>query len=328
MDRSINCSRGVSRTDQRQNNPDNWSLSEGFGESTAEALAAHEPALLILTGRTKSKVQAVIESLTRKYPRGRYRFLELDLSSLAAVRKAAEEVKAYPDVPDIDIVICNAGVMWLPQHELSVDGVEMQFATNHLGHFLFVNLIMEKLIAAAQKSAPGAVRIINVSSLSAQFSPIRFSDINFTKAQPDMPEGERANLELMKAYGMPTEGIYNPITAYGQSKTANSLFSLELSHRLFDKYKIKSYSLHPGGILTDLWRHTDDQLVKQVVAGQEAVGGFKTLKQGSSTTLWRHLILVYRKRRSVGTTCTWMTVTLSRLRLGRRMLTPQRNCGS
>jgi NAD(P)-dependent dehydrogenase (short-subunit alcohol dehydrogenase family) len=257
----------------------------GLGESTAEALAAHEPALLILTGRTKSKVQAVIESLTQKYPTGRYRFLELDLSSLAAVRKAAEEVKAYPDVPDIDIIICNAGVMWLPQQELSVDGVEMQFATNHLGHFLFVNLIVEKLIAAAQKSAPGAVRIINVSSLGAQFSPIRFSDINFTKAQPDMPEGEQANLELMKAYGMPTEGIYNPITAYGQSKTANSLFSLELTHRLFEKYKIKSYTLHPGGILTDLWRHTDDQLLKQLVAGQEAAGGFKTLKQGSSTTL-------------------------------------------
>ena len=257
----------------------------GLGASTAEALAAYEPALLILTGRTKSKVQAVIESLTKTYPAGNFRFLELDLSSLEAVKAAAEEVNAYPDVPKIDIVICNAGVMWLPQRELSRDGFEMQFATNHLGHFLFVNLIMGKVIAAAKTSAPGAVRIINVSSLGAQFSPVRFSDINFTKPQEEVPEGERANLELMRAYGMPAEGIYNPITAYGQSKTANSLFSFELTRRLFDRYKIKSFTLHPGGILTDLWRHTDNDLVQQLVAGQEAVGGFKTLNQGCSTTL-------------------------------------------
>ncbi|KEF55673.1 uncharacterized protein A1O9_08423 [Exophiala aquamarina CBS 119918] len=218
-------------------------------------------------------------------PAEKYRFLELDLSSLAAVRTAAEEVKAYSDVPNIDIVICNAGVMWLPQRELSKDGVEMQFATNHLGHFLFVNLIVAKLIAAATASSPGGVRIINVSSSGAQFSPVRFSDINFTKAQADIPEGERANLELMKAYGMPAEGIYNPITAYGQSKTANALFSFELTRHLFDKCKIKSFTLHPGGILTDLWRYTDNDLVQQLVAGQEVAGGFKRLKQGCSTTL-------------------------------------------
>lgn len=257
----------------------------GLGESTAEALAAHSPALMILTGRTESKVQAVIESLKQKHPDGSYRFLELELSSLAAVRKAAGEVMAYPDVPKIDIIVCNAGVMRIPQLELSVDRVEMQFASNHLGHFLFVNLIMEKLIAAAKSSLPGAVRIINVSSLGAQYAPVRFSDVNFTKSQADIPESERADLEAIKGYGMSTEGTYNPITAYGQSKTANSLFSLGLSHRLLDKYKIKSYALHPGGIITELWRHTDPELLKQLVAGQAAVGGFKTLKQGSSTTL-------------------------------------------
>ncbi|KAK5059750.1 hypothetical protein LTR84_009633 [Exophiala bonariae] len=257
----------------------------GLGESTAEALAAQSPKLLILTGRSKDKVQAVIDMLQKKHPHGNYRFLELDLSSLAAVRRAAEDIKAYSDVPQIDIVICNAGVMRIPQLELSPEGMEMQFQTNHLGHFLFVNLIMDRLITAAKNSASGAVRIINVSSLGVQYSPVRFSDINFTRAQSDIPESERANLNTVRAYGMSTEGTYNPITAYGQSKTANVLFSLALSHRLFDKYAIKSYALHPGGIVTELWRHTDPELLKQLVAGQAAVGGFKTLKQGSSTTL-------------------------------------------
>lgn len=259
----------------------------GLGERTAEALAAHSPALLILTGRSEDKVRAVINLLQQQHPHGNYRFLQLDLSSLATVREAAEEVKAYSDVPKIDIVICNAGVMRIPQLELSPEGTELQFQTNHLGHYLFVNLIMDKLITAAKDSAPGAVRIINVSSLGTQYSPVRFSDINFTRTQSDIPESERANVEAIKAYGMSisAESTYNPITAYGQSKTANSLFSLELSHRLFDKYKIKSYALHPGGIVTELWRHTDPELLKQLVAGRAAVGGFKTLKQGSSTTL-------------------------------------------
>lgn len=167
-----------------------------------------------------------------------------------------------------------------------------------------------------------------MSSLGAQFSPIRFSDINFTKAQSDVPEGERANLELMKEYRMPAEGIYNPITAYGQSKTANSLFSFELTRRLFDKYKIKSFTLHQGGILTDLWMHADNDLVQQLVAGQEAVGGFKTLKQGCSTTLVAALTLNCPKLHPVGPIYSWMIVSLLKLLLGQRMLEAQRNCGS
>ena len=257
----------------------------GLGQSTAEALAAHQPALLILTGRTRSKVDAVIDLLKQKHSAVKYRYLEMDLSSLESVRKAAEEIKGYADVPKIDVVICNAGVMWIQEHETSVDGIEMQFATNHLGHFLFVNLILAKLITAAKSSPSGTARVVNVSSTGANFSPVRFSDINFAKEQSALPESERANLEAMVAYGMASGGIYNPVIAYGQSKTANILFSLALTARLFDKYKIKSYALHPGGILTDLWRHTEENYTKQIVASQEATGGFKTLEQGSSTTL-------------------------------------------
>ncbi|KAJ9635026.1 hypothetical protein H2204_005981 [Knufia peltigerae] len=258
----------------------------GLGQSTAEALAAHEPARLILAGRTQSKVQAVIDHISSAYPAVDCRYLELDLSSLTSVKNAALQINSSKDIPEVDIVICNAGVMWIQDHQQSPDNIEMQFATNHVGHFLFVNLILPKLIAAASHSPAGAVRVINLSSDGHRFSPVRFSDANFTKEQKKLPENERANLAVMGAYGLGTDGIYNPVVAYGQSKTANVLFSLELSNRLFKRYGIKSYALHPGGINTELWRHTEDAFVQALVEAQKAAGvEFKTLEQGSSTTL-------------------------------------------
>jgi NAD(P)-dependent dehydrogenase (short-subunit alcohol dehydrogenase family) len=258
--------------------------SNGLGQSTAEALAVHDPALLILTGRTETKVQQVIDKLLATHAGSNCRYLHLDLSSLASVRVAAQEILDDPDVSQIDVVICNAGVMFIPNHETSVDGYEMQFATNHLGHFLFVSLILTKLKAAAANSPTGAVRVVNLSSAGAQFSPIRFSDPNFTRDQMHLPEDERANGKAIETYFGPQPKIpYNPHAAYGQSKTANILFSLGLTLRLFDNYGIKSYALHPGGIMTDLWRHMDTDSVRKIVSGRE--DSFKSLEQGSSTTL-------------------------------------------
>jgi NAD(P)-dependent dehydrogenase (short-subunit alcohol dehydrogenase family) len=209
----------------------------------------------------------------------------MDLSSLASVRKAGREIMEDTDIPSIDIVICNAGVMWIQDQEESPEGIEMQFATNHIGHFLLVNLILGKLIAAAKDAPVGAVRVVNVSSAGHGFSPVRFSDPNFTKEQKDLPEDERGNLKVMEAYGFESGGRYNPVVAYGQSKTANILFSLGLTNRLFKRYGIKSYALHPGGILTELWRHTAKDVKQGLVEGQQAVGGFKSLEQGASTIL-------------------------------------------
>lgn len=180
----------------------------GLGMSTAEALASQEPALLILTGRSREKVQKVIDQLSAQYPTTALRFLSLDLSSLKQVREAAREVMAYSDVPKIDIVICNAGIMAVQTRQYSEDDIEIQLATNHLGHFLFVNLIMEKLIASATKSVPGSTRIINVSSRGHFNSPIRFSDLNFEREQEDLPLEERANLAFMETFNIPTGGRY------------------------------------------------------------------------------------------------------------------------
>lgn len=181
----------------------------GIGLTTAEALAAHNPSLLILTGRTKERTQQAIDHLKAIYPEVPIRFLKLDLSTLDQVRKAAEEVMNYSDVEQIDILICNAGVMAIPDHETSPEGIEQQFVTNYLSHFLLTNLILPKLLRSGRNSSSGATRIINVSSKAHWISPVRFSDINFGKTQNELPEEERPNNKALQLYKMGlAEGTY------------------------------------------------------------------------------------------------------------------------
>jgi NAD(P)-dependent dehydrogenase (short-subunit alcohol dehydrogenase family) len=256
----------------------------GIGGATARALAAQSPRLLIFTGRALEKVQAVIDELKAQFPAVPYRALHVDLSSQKSVRQAAKEVLAYPE--NIDILINNAAVMALPERTLSEDGIELQFATNHVGHFLFTNLIMPKLVTAAKESSPGSTRIINVSSSGHALGPVRFSDYNFEKPKEELPKEELPAFEHLAALGAPAEDMYSPFVAYGQSKTANILFSLALIKRLSGD-GIVSYGVHPGSIPTELQRNADkellDEMRKRAVRDSRLV--VKTLDQGSSTTL-------------------------------------------
>jgi NAD(P)-dependent dehydrogenase (short-subunit alcohol dehydrogenase family) len=260
----------------------------GIGGSTTEALAAHSPKLLILSGRSQNKVEEVIAKVKLLHPDINCRYLHLDLSSQRSVRAAAKEVLSYSDVPQIDILINNAGVMNIPERTLSEDGIEMQFATNHIGHFLFTNLIVSKLIASSKGSAKGATRIVNVSSRGVRFSPVRFSDLNFTKSVDQLPESERPDLATMKTsfFDIDMTGAYHGMVAYGQSKTANVLFSLSLTERLYAQHGIMSFGLHPGGILTELGRHSDPATMEAALDRYRSMGMvFKTLAAGAATTL-------------------------------------------
>jgi NAD(P)-dependent dehydrogenase (short-subunit alcohol dehydrogenase family) len=165
----------------------------------------------------------------------------LDLTSLHSVRKAAEEINS--SVKRIDILINNAGVMAIPDRTLTEDGYEMQFATNHLGHFLFTNLIMDKVEAAATTSLPGETRIINVSSKGYEFSPFRFSDWNF-EGKPITPE-ERPDPTGSSPVKIDDTARYDTSIAYGQSKTANILFSVSINAHL-GKHGVSSFAVHPG----------------------------------------------------------------------------------
>lgn len=179
---------------------------------------------------------------------------ELDLSSLDSVRKCANEI--LKTEPAIHLLVNNAGIMACPK-SLSKDGYELQFATNHLGHFLFTLLLLPRII----KSAPA--RIVMVSSTAHQFGDgkMHFDDINLEKG-------------------------YTPWGAYGRSKLANILFALELGKRL-EGTGVTTYSLHPGVIDTELGRHVQSShpwlswiftpILKPF---------FKTPLEGAQTTLY------------------------------------------
>ncbi|KAL7917843.1 hypothetical protein ACQKWADRAFT_305829 [Trichoderma austrokoningii] len=183
--------------------------------------------------------------------------------------------------------------MNIPTRQLNEDGIERHFATNHVGHFLFTNLIMGKLIAAAQKpgAVKGATRIVNVSSLGANFSPIRYSDINWEKANETIPPAEQPDyLRFSAMLGIDQDAIradsFISMGAYGQSKTANVLFSLGLNERLYEKYGILSFSLHPGSIITELGRELDPEVWRKRTEMFKKGGMvFKDQYEGASTTL-------------------------------------------
>jgi len=253
----------------------------GIGGATAKALASQSPKLLILTGRTNEKVDAVISEIQSAFPKVACRFLQLDLSSQSSVRKAASEVLAYEEL--IDVLINNAGVATVIERTLSEDGIEVQFATNHVGHFLFTNLIMPKLITAAKASSTDSVRIINLSSNGHRYSPVRFSDINWEKTKDEIPADEWPDYEFLKArVTVPTSQPYIPMAAYGASKTANILFTVSLDQRL-KSLGIRSLAVHPGVINTELMRHMSQEDAEATL--KRLADSWKTLEQGASTTL-------------------------------------------
>ena len=148
----------------------------GLGAETATCLASGSPELLVLAGRSLGKIQPVIDRINAINPEVRTKFINLDLSSLASVREAAASITA--NVEKIDVLINNAAVMTCPFSK-TVDGIECQFGTNHMGHFLLTNLIMPKILAAG----PGA-RIVNLSSSAHRMADVNLDDYNFEVKAP------------------------------------------------------------------------------------------------------------------------------------------------
>lgn len=151
----------------------------GLGAAFALTIAKHAPRLLILAGRSISNAEKTAADIAAVAPSVSTRILKLDLSSQRQVREAAREVNDYQE--QIDVLMNNSGIMAVP-FELTEDGIESQFGTNHIGHFLFTNLILNKLASSADGKQ--AARIVNVSSSGYRLSPIRFEDWNFNVCSP------------------------------------------------------------------------------------------------------------------------------------------------
>lgn len=142
----------------------------GIGAETAFSLAAGSPACILLAGRSLPKIQPVIDRINAVYPDVETRFISLDLSSQGAVREAAARINE--SVQTIDMLINNAAIMACPFSK-TADGIESQFGTNYIGHFLLTNLIMERLVAGQ------GAKIVNVSSSAHRMSDVQLDDWNF-----------------------------------------------------------------------------------------------------------------------------------------------------
>lgn len=143
-----------------------------LGGYFVQAIAKAHPAWIILAGRNLKKSQQTEAAINTSSPGVKTRFLQLDLESLQSVRDAASAVNGWSDIPTVDVLVNNAGMV-TKDYSVTVDGFERQLAANHLGHFLFTNLIMDKILTS---SAP---RIVNVSSDGHRTAPFRFGDYNF-----------------------------------------------------------------------------------------------------------------------------------------------------
>lgn len=191
-------------------------------------------------------------------------------------------------IPKIDILINSAGVMGIQERTLTQEGIEMHFATNHLGHWLFTCLIMPKLIACAKGEPKGAVRIVNVSSLSPTVSGMRWSDMAFEKKNMDLPEAEQPVYKWFENWGYKDvqHMSYVPLDGYNRSKVANLLFAIGANQRLFEKHGILSLAVHPGVIFTELGRNfSEDTMASIQKMLQDGVFTPKSLGAGAATSL-------------------------------------------
>lgn len=223
----------------------------GIGRETALDLASRG-ARVILACRNLTKAEAAAKDIQKKTGNNKVIVKELDLASLKSVTNFAHEINESEE--RLDILINNAGIMRCP-YWTTDDGFEMQFAVNHLGHFLLTNLLLGKL----QRSQPS--RIITVSSLAHIRGKIRFDDLQ-------------------------SEKEYSPGPAYAQSKLANLLFTRELSKKL-DNTDVTVTAVHPGIVKTELGRHLS--VNKSYLASISLVPitwlFFKTPHQGAQTTI-------------------------------------------
>lgn len=237
-------------------------VSAGLGVETARSLAAHG-AHVVGTARDLNKGElATAEIRSGAANGGSFELVALDLANLESVRICAEKLLAK-GVP-FDVVIANAGVMATPFGH-TADGFETQFGTNHLGHFLFVNKIAPLMRAGG--------RLINLSSAGHRYAAVDLDDPNFERTP------------------------YDPLVAYGRSKTANILFAVAFDRRHRER-GIRAAAVHPGSIETELVRHLDPSHVQKTIdrinlqLAAEGRGSFqwKTIPQGAATSVWAGVV--------------------------------------
>jgi NAD(P)-dependent dehydrogenase (short-subunit alcohol dehydrogenase family) len=222
----------------------------GLGYETAAALAV-KGAHVVLAVRNLDKGKDAGALIAKRNPGADVTVQELDLTSLDSIRAAAEQLRSDHD--RIDLLINNAGVMWTPR-STTKDGFELQFGTNHLGHFALTGLLLDRLLPVTGS------RVVTVTSTGHRIrAGIHFDDLQWERS-------------------------YSRVGAYGQSKLANLLFSYELQRRLAPHGTTIAAAAHPGGSRTELTRNVPALLapvvsaIEPLIAQDAAMGSLPTLR--------------------------------------------------
>ena len=226
--------------------------SAGLGVETTRALAS-VGAHVVMAVRDVDKGGAAADAIRADVPQASLEVVPLDLADLDSVRRCAAQVSAAHS--SLQLLINNAGVM-APPLGRTAQGFELQLGTNHLGHFLLTGLLTPLLLAGAP------ARVVNLSSRGHLRSDIDWTDPHYRTRD------------------------YDKWAAYGQSKTANVLFTVELERRLGPR-GVHALSLHPGVIMTELSRHLSDADLT-ALASRVPAGGLtlKDVSAGAATTVW------------------------------------------
>jgi NAD(P)-dependent dehydrogenase (short-subunit alcohol dehydrogenase family) len=232
----------------------------GLGLETTKALAGAGAAVIVPARRPDharevlAEIGALSDASFDELEPGQIAVAEMDLADLVSVAEFAASVVSSGVA--LDIVIDNAAIMACPETRVG-PGREVQFATNHLGHYALVNRLWPALVAG------GGARVVSLSSTGHKLSPIRWDDIHF-------------------------ETGYDKWVAYGQAKTANALFAVHLD-ALGASHGVRAFAVHPGGIMTELQRHLPHEEMVNM-GWVDAEGNvnelFKTPEQGAATSVW------------------------------------------
>lgn len=226
--------------------------SSGLGRETARALA-QAGAEVILAGRDAARTEAAAQWVREQSGNPAVHAMTVDLANMASIRQFADEL--LQKFRKIQLLVNNAGVMACPLAR-TADGFEMQFGTNHLGHFLLTGLLLPALKAGYPS------RIVCLSSGGHKYSPVDFDDLNWEKR------------------------AYDKWLAYGQSKTANALHALALDRRFRDQ-GVRAFAVHPGVIFTDLSRHLTPDDFKAFESGEKRGQlKIKSVEAGAATSVW------------------------------------------
>lgn len=228
--------------------------NSGLGRETGRAMAA-KGAHVILAGRDQAKLDEAADEIRQQSGNDSVETIICDLGSLDSARACGAEANARFD--KIDLLVNNAGIMATPKGT-TADGFESQFGTNHLGHFVLTKQLMPLVEKGDDK------RIVNLSSRGHHFAAFDFDDPNFERRD------------------------YDPFVSYGQSKTANILFSVGLEDRFGDK-GVHAFAVHPGGIQTNLGRYMTDEMrdaLMKSVEERDSSFSWKSIPQGAATQVW------------------------------------------